>query len=92
MRIESEEILPPDDVREAPEIARRTLALFAVVGLALGAPKETTVSWLRDESLWDELSPEELKFVSAAEPTERQRVNASWRSEALLMLLGARCR
>jgi len=89
MRIESEETLPPDEIRQAPEIATRALALFAVVGLALGAPKESTVSWLRDESLWDELSPEELKFVSAAEPTERQRVNASWRSEALLILLWA---
>ncbi|MBT9517551.1 MAG: DUF4272 domain-containing protein [Methyloversatilis discipulorum] len=85
--MESEEILPEDEVREASEIARRALALFAVVGLALGAPKETTLTWLRGESLWDELSPEELKFVSALEPTERQRINASWRSEALLMLL-----
>lgn len=87
MHMESEEILPEDEVREASEIARRALALFAVVGLALGAPKETTLTWLRGESLWDELSPEELKFVSALEPTERQRINASWRSEALLMLL-----
>ena len=89
MHIESEEIQPPDEIREAPEIAKRALALFAVVGLALGAPKEATVTWLRDESLWGELSPEELKFVSSVEPTERQRVNASWRSEALLMLLWA---
>jgi len=87
MHMESEEMLPDEEVRDASEIARRALALFAVVGLALGAPRETTLTWLRDESLWDELSPEELKFVSTLEPTERQRTNGSWRSEALLMLL-----
>ncbi|SHG50097.1 hypothetical protein SAMN04488068_0463 [Hydrocarboniphaga daqingensis] len=44
MHIESEEILPEEEVRDASEIARRALALFAVVGLALGAPKETTLT------------------------------------------------
>jgi uncharacterized protein DUF4272 len=82
-----EEAPAEDEIREASTIARRALALFAVVGLGLGAPKEATVAWLRDEKLWDELSPEELKFVSASVPTERQSVNASWRSEALLILL-----
>ena len=87
MHIENEEAPPEDKIREAHAIARRALALFSVIGFALGAPKEATVTWLQDEGLWDELSPEELMFVSAAEPTKRQSINASWRSEALLMLL-----
>jgi len=86
---EPDELQPEDLVREAPEIARRALALFAVVGLALRAPKEETIAWLKRESLWEELTPEEFAYVSASSPTERQAVNASWRSEALLMLLWA---
>jgi len=81
----NDELSSQGEIRTASAIAKRALALFAVVGLALGAPKETTVAWLHDESLWDELSPEELLFISA--PTERRAINASWRSEALLMLL-----
>lgn len=89
MQPESDDQSAPDEIREAPAIARRALALFAVVGIGLGAPTKQTAEWLRDESLWDELSPEELDFVTASTPTERQTVNASWRSEALLMLLWA---
>jgi hypothetical protein len=89
MQPERDDPSVPDEIREASAIARRALALFAVVGLGLGAPKEQTAEWLRDESLWHELSPEELDFVTASTPTERQTVNASWRSEALLMLLWA---
>lgn len=80
---------PPDQIRTPQEIARRALALFAIVGLSLGAPKEQTLTWLKEESLWDELSPVELEYASAAEPTQQQRVNASWRSEALLVLVWA---
>ena len=76
-----------DEIREAPDIARRALALFAVVGISLGAPNAETVEWLRTESLWQALTPQEVLFLTADPPSERQRVNASWRSEALLMLL-----
>jgi hypothetical protein len=87
MSDDGEEVLPEDDIREPAAIAKRALALFAVVGLSFGSPKEEVEAWLRDESLWNELSPEELEFASASPPTERQLINASWRSEALLMLL-----
>ena len=80
---------PPDRVRDAPEIARRALALFAVVALSFRAPRDDTLAWLRAESLWDELTPEELAFVSAEAPTKKQSIDASWRSEALLVLLWA---
>ncbi|MHA6824148.1 DUF4272 domain-containing protein [Ralstonia pseudosolanacearum] len=89
MQFDFEEVLSQDEIREAPAIAKRALALFAVVGLALGVTKDETVAWLRDESLWEELSPQELMFVSGSAPTERQFINASWRSEALLILLWA---
>jgi len=89
MRDRQVDDLPPDEIRDAKDIARRTLALFATVGLALGASREEITSWLREEGLWDELSPSELAYVSAENPTEKQGIDASWRSEALLLLLWA---
>lgn len=80
---------PPDQVRNPREIARRALALFAVIGLAVGAPRDDILGWLKDEALWDELTPDELAYVSSPSPTKQQQLNASWRSEALLVLLWA---
>jgi len=77
----------PDEIRSASEIATRALALFAVVGTALGAPRTDVVEWLRRESLWEALSPQEMVFLSQDSPSERELINATWRSEALLMLL-----
>jgi len=78
-----------DRVREAQEIARRSLALFGVIGLALRSPREEVLGWLKQASLWSELSPLELAYAESLSPTDRQRINASWRSEALLVLLWA---
>lgn len=85
----SQDADPPDQVRNPQEIARRALALFAVTGLAAGAPKDDIVGWLKDESLEDQLTPSERAFVSSPSPTKQQEVNASWRNEALLVLLWA---
>jgi hypothetical protein len=79
----------PDRVRSAEEIARRALTLFAIVGLGLKTPRHEIAYWLRNEGLWAELTPSELAFVSAEHPSKQQILNASWRSEALLVLLWA---
>jgi len=60
-----------------------------VVGLALGAPRNDIINWLKDEGLWNELSPTELAYLLAQVHTEKQTVDASWRSEALIVLLWA---
>ncbi|WP_210805287.1 GNAT family N-acetyltransferase [Ideonella paludis] len=78
---------PEDSVRDAQTIARRALVLMCVVAIALGDDKQKLVAWLRSSGLWVELSPNELDFITADEPNERQVINASWRSEALLLLL-----
>ncbi|WP_269745026.1 DUF4272 domain-containing protein [Methyloversatilis discipulorum] len=78
---------PEDEIRDAGAIARRALALFAVISIAFGDDKQKLIDWLRAEDLWAELSPEELDFITSETPSERQVFNASWRSEALLLLL-----
>lgn len=41
------------------------------------------------KGLWAELSPSELAYVSAERPTSKQRIDASWKSEGLIVLLWA---
>jgi len=50
-------------------------------------PREQVVSWLRREGLWDTVSSEESQFLLSASPTPQQRINATWRAEALFPLL-----
>ena len=64
----------PNKVRDCQEIARRSLALFGVVGIALGSPRNDIIDWLKDEALWDDLSPTELRYVVAQENTEQQTI------------------
>jgi hypothetical protein len=87
--METKDDFPPDKIRAPQEIAHRALALFSIVGLALGAPRDGMLDWLKENSLWDELTPSELRYASSSSPTARQQIDASWRSEALLVLLWA---
>ena len=81
--------LVQDEVRDCQEVARRALALFGVVGIALGAPRNDIIDWLKEETLWAELSPTELAYVVTPENTAQDTINASWKSEALIVLLWA---
>jgi hypothetical protein len=86
---ETQEMANGETIRSAEQIARRALALFAVVGVGLGTPRDQVTSWLRDEGLWAELSPSERMLFEGDDLTEKQTMNASWRSEALLVLTWA---
>ena len=85
----AEENIAPNQLRKPQEVARRALVLFAVVRLALGAPQRETVEWLEEHSLWHDLTPSELAFVSSDRPAQQDVINASWRAEALLVLVWA---
>lgn len=78
-----------DEIRPAQEIARRCLALFAVVGTALGGPRDEVVSWLRTERLWDALTPHEVAYLDHANPPRKAHINFGWQSERLIVLLWA---
>ena len=79
----------PDAVRAPHEIATRALALFAVVGVGFGANREEVLAWLRDEALYEALSPMERDLIASEWPTRKQLIDASWQSEALIVLLWA---
>lgn len=76
-------------VRDAGEIASRASALFAVVSASMGEDQRFVVDWLYNNALWEELTPKEIKFLSSSKPTRQTIVEASWRSQALPVLLWA---
>ncbi len=79
----------PDEVRSAIEVAQRCLAVFSVIGLALGAERAAVLAWLSENDLWKELAPSEAGFIDTPAPSKKQRINASWLSERLIVLLWA---
>lgn len=75
-----------DQIKTAEEIARRSIVLGALISTTYGAPLQDVCSWLKTENLWEDLSPEELKYIK--NPTDKKlQINLSWRSEALIVLL-----
>ena len=78
-----------DEIRPAEEVARRSLALFAVVGTALGAPRDEILSWLRTGGLWDALTAHEVAYLAQTNPPPKAHLNFGWQSERLIVLLWA---
>jgi len=79
----------PDEIRSATDVARRSLALFAVIGLALRADRTAVLEWLSENDLWQGLTPHEVGFVDSATPSRKQIIDAGWLSERLIVLLWA---
>lgn len=77
-----------DEVRSAEQIAKRALALAAVVSCAYGDSKEDVSRWLKNEKLWDDLSPSEKTFLETETSTETN-AELTWKIEALIPLLWA---
>jgi hypothetical protein len=80
---------PLDDIRSSTEAAYRALALFSIVGLALGAERSAIMTWLTEHDLWKKLAPSEVGFLDTPAPSRQQLVNASWLSERLVVILWA---
>ncbi len=76
-----------ESVRSAEEIAQRAIALACVYGLSAEISREDLVDWLKTESMWVALSPKEIDLLTTNSLTSEQMINASWRSESLLILL-----
>jgi hypothetical protein len=76
-----------DQIRRADEVARRCIVLYAVLAAGHDEPRDQLVQWLRREGLWDAVSPKESEFLLSASPTKQQRIDVTWRAEALSPLL-----
>jgi hypothetical protein len=76
----------PGPRRSAQEVARRCIVLCCIAA-SPQFPRGEFDAWLRNEGLWEELSPKEVETLTAQVPTKRQNIDASWRSEALQVML-----
>ncbi len=79
----------PDEIRSPSQVAYRALAVFAVVGLAMGADRLDITGWLTENDLWTELAPSEAIFINASVPSEKQSIDAGWMSERLVVIAWA---
>ena len=75
--------------RSAREIATRVVILQAVVAVAYEVDAEPVVEWLREQGVWDQVSPREQAFLLGSEPTDEQRNRLRWHQEAEWALLWA---
>jgi hypothetical protein len=84
---EDDEVDVEDELRDSKSCAQRCVILYGVVAAAHGDDRIKIVSWLKEQKLWKFVSTQEQEFLESAKPTERQIVNATWRVEALHLLL-----
>jgi hypothetical protein len=85
----------PDDepeesggTRNAEAIAKRALALAAVISCAYGEPKPAVTKWLKKEKLWKETTPAERAFLLKG-MSPKAKIAFTWKLEALAPLLWA---
>lgn len=75
-------------IRTGREIAERVLIL-TYLNYFSEVPEERTevVNFLKENLLWDKVSPDEKQLFLKDELTEQETINISWRSEAIWLLL-----
>ena len=71
--------------RSAHEIAERVLGLIAVIG-KVQFPSQNA-QWMDANDIGRFLTPAERAFIDDPNPGQKDRVNFSWRAEALVSLL-----
>ena len=75
-------------IRTAQEIAERILILVYLAYVAeVPEERKTVIDFLKTNSLWNKVSPEEKKLLKKEELTDQETVNISWRSEGVWLLL-----
>lgn len=72
-------------IRTTKEVAERVLGVIASVGKVY-FPEKNQI-WIEENNIKQYLSPEEAEFINNPEPNDDDRVNFSWKIEALVPLL-----
>ncbi len=76
-------------IREPKDVARRVIVLCCLAAIAEGVEKNGIIKFLKREQLWEYASPNEVAFFKQKNSPERERIRATWRSEAIWILLWA---
>jgi len=78
-----------DEIRTPIACAQRCVVLYGIISAAHGEDRSNIISWLKDENLWLYVTEQEVEFLESESPSEQQVINATWRIEALHLLLWA---
>jgi len=78
-----------DELRTSSACAQRCVILYGIISAGHGEERSKIICWLKDENLWEHVSKQEIEFLESTSPSEPQIVNATWRIEALHLLLWA---
>ena len=84
--IESEE---ETEIRKADEIARRILVLGYLNMVVEGGDKNQIIEYFKKSNLWKDASPSEKKLLEEDEITEQEKIEITWQSEAMWLMLWA---
>lgn len=76
-------------VRSKEEVAYRVLALLVVAVKGEGLEQATVDRVIKDYELDGRFTPKELAFIQNPSPSQRERIDFSWRYEAAWTLLWA---
>jgi Domain of unknown function (DUF4272) len=76
-------------LREPREVARRAIILYVLVLVAHKVFGESAAERLKEEGLWESVSPKEKEFFESDNPPQQDILNATWRAESLWALLWA---
>jgi hypothetical protein len=75
-------------IRTAQEIAERILALVYLAYFSeVPDERDNVIDFLKTNSLWDKVSPDEKVLFQKEELTDQETANISWRSEGVWLLL-----
>ena len=76
-----------DTPRAAEEIARRTIALHCTIAAAHEVSRDDLTDWLKEEGLWNELTPRESTFFAQDRHSRKEVIWMTWMVEAEFALL-----
>lgn len=76
-----------ENFRTPSEVARRVLALHAVVCIARGRPRDQTLKELKESGAESALSPKEREFLALKQIPEEARQSMIWKLEDLWVLM-----
>ena len=74
-------------IRSEKEIAERILILTYLVAYADTNEKDQIINYLKTEKLWEAVSKVEKKLFSKSKLTEKDKINISWHTEIIYLLL-----
>lgn len=76
-------------IRDAKDVARRAAVLYEVATVGHGGDREAIRTFLEAENLWESVTPHEKILFEKDHPPKQAMIDASWRAEALWVLLWA---